>query len=358
MAETALVVGTSGIIGSAAAELLAAEGWTVHGLARHPPEQAGVRPVVADLQDAGSVAAALAHLKPQAVFIATWSRQKTEAENIRVNAAMVRHLLDALRPAGSVRHVSLVTGLKHYLGPFEAYGKGTLPQTPFREEQGRLDVENFYYAQEDELFAAAARDGFGWSVHRPHTVIGKAVGNAMNMGTTLAVYAAICRELGRPFRFPGSAAQWNGLTDMTDARLLARHLLWAASTPAARNEAFNVVNGDIFRWSWMWGRIASELGVEPAPFDGTVRPLEAQMADDAPIWERIAQREGLGEPHLSRLASPWHTDADLGRPIEVVTDMSKSRRLGFTAYQPTDDAFFELFAQLRKDRLIPSPSSR
>jgi hypothetical protein len=103
---------------------------------------------------------------------------------------MVRNLLNGLRPAGTVRHVALVTGLKHYLGPFEAYGKGTLPQTPFREEQGRLDIENFYYAQEDEVFAAAQRDGFTWSIHRPHTVIGKAVGNAMNMGTTLAVYAS------------------------------------------------------------------------------------------------------------------------------------------------------------------------
>ena len=353
MAKTALVVGVSGIVGGAAASLLAREGWTVHGLARRPLERPGVLPVVADLQDAGSVTRALAGLQPEAVFLTTWSRQATEAENIRVNAAMVRHLLDALRPAGSVRHVALVTGLKHYLGPFEAYGKGTLPQTPFREEQGRLDVENFYYAQEDEVFAAAARDGFGWSVHRPHTVIGEAVGNAMNMGPTLAVYATLCRELGRPFHFPGSAAQWNGLTDMTDARLLARHLLWATTTPAARDQAFNVVNGDVFRWKWMWGRLAEKLGVKPEPFDGTVRPLERQMAEDAPVWARIAKREGLVESELSRLASPWHTDADLGRPLEVVTDMSKSRRLGFTAYQPTDDAFFDLFARLREERLIP-----
>ncbi len=72
-------------------------------------------------------------------------------------------------------------------------------------EQDRLDVETFSYAQKDELFAAAARDGLTWSVHRPHTVIGKAVGSAMNMGTTLAVYATLCRETGRPFVFPGSA---------------------------------------------------------------------------------------------------------------------------------------------------------
>ena len=153
--------------------------------------------------------------------------------------------------------MALVTGLKHYLGPFDRYAQeGSLPETPLREEQPRLDVENFYYAQEDEVYAAAARDGFTWSVHRPHTVIGKAVGNLMNMGTTLAVYASICKETGRPFRWPGSQAQWQGISDMTDARVLAKHLVWAATTEAAWNEAFNVVNGDIFRWNWLWPRLA------------------------------------------------------------------------------------------------------
>ncbi|KQS04975.1 NAD-dependent dehydratase [Sphingomonas sp. Leaf357] len=353
MIRTALVVGASGIVGSATAALLAEQGWAVHGLARRQIKQAGVRPLSVDLHDATGTAAALSELQPDAVFITTWARQDSEAENIRVNAAMVRNLLDGLPKPRGPRHVALVTGLKHYLGPFEAYGKGALPQTPFREEQGRLDVENFYYAQEDEIFAAAKRDGFTWSVHRPHTVIGQAVGNAMNMGTTLAVYATLCRETRRPFTFPGSAAQWYGLTDMTDARQLARHLLWATETDAAHDQAFNIVNGDVFRWQWMWERIAEWFGIAAAPFDGTVRPLEIQMAEDAELWRAIAAREGLAEPDLSRLASPWHTDADLGRPIEVVTDMSKSRRFGFTAYQPTDDAFFDLFARLRLDRLIP-----
>jgi nucleoside-diphosphate-sugar epimerase len=353
MAGTALVVGASGIVGSATAELLVAQGWKVHGLARRPADQPGIIPVAADLQDPSSTKAALAGLSPDAVFITTWLRQDSEAENIRVNSAMVRNLLDALPAGSSQRHVALVTGLKHYLGPFESYGKGALPQTPFREDQPRLDIPNFYYAQEDEVFAAAERDGFGWSVHRPHTVIGRAVGNAMNMGTTLAVYATLCRESGRPFRFPGSTAQWEGLTDMTDARILARHLLWAATTPDARNQAFNVVNGDVFRWSWMWGRIAEWFEIEPASFDGKILPLEDQMAEDGPVWRAIAEREGLAEPDLSRLASAWHTDADLGRPIEVVTDMGKSRQMGFTDYQPTDQAFFDLFGRLRSDRLIP-----
>jgi nucleoside-diphosphate-sugar epimerase len=354
MTGSALVAGVSGIVGNNLARHLVSKGWNVTGLARHPSKDIeGLRPCAADLLDPPALAAAIGTLRPSHVFITTWARQATEAENIRVNGTMVRNLLEALRPGGGVQHVALVTGLKHYLGPFEAYGKGTLPATPFREEQPRLDVENFYYAQEDEVFAAAAREGFGWSVHRPHTIIGYAIGNAMNMGVTLAAYATICRDTGSPFLFPGSATQWNGLTDMTDARLLARHLEWASTTASARDQAFNVVNGDVFRWQWMWERIARFFGLVPAPYPGRVTPLEQQLAEAGPIWAEIARKHGLVEPSLARLASAWHSDADLGRPIEVVTDMSKSRRLGFLDYQPTDDAFFDLFANLRTMRLIP-----
>lgn len=352
MTNQALVVGASGIVGSAVSRLLAKEGWAVAGLARRPNAEAGVTPISADLLDPSTLASQLSTVAPTHVFLTTWARQASEAENIRVNAQMVRNVLEAVRPAGSVRHVALVTGLKHYLGPFEAYGKGSLPQTPFREEQGRLDVENFYYAQEDQVFAAAERDGFTWSVHRPHTITGVAVGNAMNMATTLAVYASICSFTGRPFRFPGSEVQWNSLTDMTDAGQLAKHLRWASTTPAAANQAFNVVNGDVFRWQWMWSRIAEWFGIEAAPFDGPA-PLEQQMAGDADVWKDISKQFGLAEADIGKLISPWHTDADLGRPIEVVTDMSKSRKLGFVDYQASDEAFFNVFSALRASKLIP-----
>ncbi len=355
MQKTALVVGASGIGGSNLAVELIDKAWTVYGLARRPQEGVpGLRAVAADLLDPASLDKALADLAPTHVFITAWMRQATEAENIRVNGAMVRHVLAALAPKKSVRHVSLVTGLKHYLGPFEAYASaGTLPETPLREEQPRLAIENFYYEQEDEVFAAAARDGFSWNVHRPHTVIGKAVGNAMNMGTTLAVYASICKETGRPFQWPGSAAQWQGLSDVTDAHQLAKQLIWAAETDAAHNTAFNIVNGDLFRWQWLWGRLANWFGIEAAGFDGTIRPLETEMAGDEALWREMAQRHGLVEPDLNKLASAWHTDLDLGRPIEVMTDMTRSRRLGFTGYQVTEDSFTRLFAQLRAEKLIP-----
>jgi len=355
MDKIALIVGASGITGSNLANLLIAEGWKTYGLSRRPnPEQKGLDTVAADLLDIDNLAEALSDVQPTHVFITSWMRNDTEAENIRVNSLMVRNLLQVLSPKKTVQHVALVTGLKHYLGPFEAYAKeGFLPETPLRETQPRLDLENFYYAQEDEVYTAAARDGFTWSIHRPHTVIGQAVGNLMNLGTTLAVYASICKETGRPFRFPGSAAQWNGLSDVTDARVLAEHMLWASTTDAAKNEAFNIVNGDYFRWSWLWKQLAAKFDIAYAGFEGKIRPLETEMAGDVEIWKAIAERYQLKETVLDRLASPWHTDLDLGRPIEVMTDMSKSRKLGFNLYQQTEDSFYDLFEKLREARLIP-----
>ena len=355
MENIALVVGATGITGSNLAEKLIEKGWKTYGLARNPNTNiAGLVPISADLLDIKDLNTKLQDIAPTHVFFTTWMRNDTEAENIRVNSSMVRNLLDSLSPKKSVQHVALVTGLKHYLGPFEAYAKaGTLPETPVREEHPRLDLENFYYAQEDEVYAAAARDGFTWSIHRPHSVIGKAVGNLMNMGTTLAVYATICKETGRPFRFPGSGAQWNGVSDVTDAVVLAEHLIWASTTEAARNEAFNVANGDVFRWNWLWKQIAVWFAVEPAGFDGTIHTLEEEMANDADSWKDLAAKYNLKETDVNRLASPWHTDLDLGRPMEVLTDMSKSRKLGFTVYQDTRDSFFNLFEKLRLENLIP-----
>jgi nucleoside-diphosphate-sugar epimerase len=355
MKNVALVVGASGITGSNLAEKLISKGWETFGLARNPQNDIqDLKPVAADLLDAENLKSALAEISPTHVFITSWMRNDTEAENIRVNSLMVRNLLDVLSPKRSVQHVALVTGLKHYLGPFEAYAKeGFLPETPVREEHPRLDIENFYYAQEDEVYAAAKRDGFTWSIHRPHTVIGKAVGNMMNLGTTLAVYATICKETGRPFRWPGSEAQWNGLSDVTDARVLAEQLIWASTTDAAHNEAFNITNGDYFRWSWLWKQLAQWFGVEAVGYDGSIHPLEEEIKNDGPVWQEIAKRYNLKEPDLNRLASAWHTDLDLGRPIEVMTDMSKSRKLGFLVFQKTDESFYDLFAQLRAENLIP-----
>jgi nucleoside-diphosphate-sugar epimerase len=352
MNRTALVVGSTGITGQNLSTHLLGHGWAVYGLARRPGAIPGMISVAADLQNADSVREGMAGIDVSHVFLCSWLRQNTEAENVRVNGAMVENLFAALEPAKSLTHVALVTGTKQYLGPFESYGQGAA-ETPFREDTPRLPGLNFYYTQEDVLFAAAKRRGFTWSVHRPHTIIGYAIGNAMNMAVTLAVYASICREAGEPFVFPGSQFQWNALTDMTDARILAAHLVWAATTPAAQNQAFNIVNGEIFRWRWLWPRLAEYFGV---PFEGPQEvpaPLETRMRDAGTSWKQIADEHGLVEGQVGKLASWWHTDADLGRQIECVNDMTKSRILGFTDYQDTYASFVDVFERLRKERIIP-----
>ena len=352
------MVGATGIAGSAIRDRLISEGWSVTTLSRSAGVVVdGTRHVQADLRSAGDLERALRDEHPTHVFFTAWSRQDSEAANIDVNAGMLRDLLAALKHT-PVQHVALMTGLKHYLGPFEAYAAGKMADTPFHEEEPRLPVNNFYYAQEDELWAAAARQGFAWSVHRAHTVVGHAVGNAMNMGSTLAVQATISREFGRPFIFPGSETQWNGLTDMTDAGLLAEQMVWAGTTPGAENQAYNIVNGDVFRWRSMWPRIAAYFGVEPEGFSGEPRPSETQMAGSADEWRMIAAKYHLAEDDSTRLASWWHTDGDLGRNIEVLTDMSKSREAGFFGYRRTERAFTELFNRLRADNLIPAATEQ
>lgn len=354
MDKRALVVGVTGIQGGTLADRLIENGWQVVGLARQPAaSDPRISLVSADLTDASSVRAAVNGLDPTHVFFNSWSRQATETENIAVNGAMLRNLLDAVEGGSSLRHVALATGLKHYLGPFEAYAK-IKPDTPFREEQPRLDYPNFYYTQEDILFETAGRHDWTWSVHRPHTVIGWAIGNAMNMGVTLAVYGTICRETGRPFVFPGSPEQYDAATDVTDSRILAAQLEWAATTPAAANQALNIVNGDVFRWRRMWGIVAAGLGVEPAEYPGHPTPLVDQMQDAGRAWKAIVERRGLRTYPVEVLASWWHTDADLGRTIETFTDMSKSRRLGFLEYQETAASFNDLFDRLRGERVIPT----
>ena len=353
-ANTALIVGATGLSGSYAGQHLKAQGWTVVTLSRSAADLAwSDRHIAVNLEDAAACKLALAAAADVThVFFCTWSRQADEAGNVRVNAAMVRNLFDGMADA-PIKHAALVTGLKHYLGSFDDYAK-VKPYTPFLESSPRLPGPNFYYAQEDVLFEYAASRGFTWSVHRPHSMIGLAIGNAMNMAVTLAVYATICKHTGRPFVYPGSPEQLNAVTDVTDARLLAKQLLWAATTPEAANTPFNTSNGDVFRWTWLWQQIANYFGIEAAPYPGQPTPLEGQMADAQTVWSDIVAMHGLQDIPVNTLASWWHSDADLGRTLECFTDMTNSRTLGFDAYQPTRSSFTDVFDELRARRIIPA----
>ena len=352
-AKVALVVGASGISGLNLAQQLAAQPeWTVYGVARRPLALDKVKSIAVDVLDPAALKTAVKDLGITHVFFATWLRQENEEKNCEVNGQMLTNVIDAVT-GSSLKHVTLITGGKNYFGSFEDSGNFEVT-TPFREEQSRKPGLNFYYTQEDILWKRAQADGFTWNVHRPQTIIGYALGNSMNMGVTLAVYATICKETNRPFIFPGSPTIYNGVSDITDARMLAKQVDWAASTPTAHNQAFNIDNGDLFRWSWMWQQIADYFRLVAAPYLGHATPLETQMKEAGPVWDKIVQDCGLKATNVHELAPWWHTDSDLSRPFESFDDMSKSRALGFLEYKKSTTSFTDLFDQLRAEKIIPA----
>jgi nucleoside-diphosphate-sugar epimerase len=350
--RSALVVGVTGMMGLNIAEHLVGQGWKVHGLSRHTSYTIpGVNHINADILNPAQLSKAVEGLDFDTIFYCTWKKHDTEAENCKVNGQMIQNTMDAVRP-NKFNHVVLITGLKHYLGPFEAYA-ATPMDTPFHESQERLNIENFYYTQEDILFEEAKKQGFTWSVLRPHSMIGYALGNVMNMGVTLAIYASICKETGAKFIFPGSREQYNGVVDVTDGVFLAKHAYWAATSPNAKNQAFNSCNGDVMRWRQTWKVIADYFGLEDPGYPAEYSPLQPRMDHADSVWEGIVKKHSLKPYKASELASWWHTDGDLGRQVETFADMGKSRNAGFNEVKVSFDSFTDLFKRLRTEKIIP-----
>jgi nucleoside-diphosphate-sugar epimerase len=344
--NVALVVGASGIIGNALVETLASHpDWDVRALRRTGIH--GVATIDADLHDAAATAAALraAHDTTH-VFYAALAPQPDLAQEETVNLAMLENLLDGLKGAGApLQRIVLYQGAKVYgvhLGKVHA---------PFYEDDPRYLGPNFYYAQEDLLRARAQRDDFDWSILRPDVVVGSAAGNPMNIMVTMAVYAALSRARGLPLRFPGSAVTYRDvLAQVTDASWLARASIWAALAPSARNEAFNLV-GEPFRWERIWQHVADAFAMEvaaPQPMS-----LVRQMPSLAGDWAALATHHALQGPAFDRLVSWGFGDFIFNCEFDVVSDMGKIRRAGFT--EPSDNARWigTALHQLREKKIIP-----
>ena len=258
---------------------------------------------------------------------------------------MLRNIVEVVEQASPhLQHVNFMQGSKAYgahLGPYK---------TPARESDPRHLPPNFYFDQEDFVRAAQRSKDWGFSILRPNSPCGFAVGNPMNLIMVLAVYAAVCKELGLPLRFPGSPETYSMLYEVTDMGLLARAATWAATSPRARNEVFNVSNGDYFRWEQIWPRIAAFFGMEVAP-PQTLK-LSERMADKGPIWERIVARHRLRPYPYKELVSWGYGDGRLHRHWETLMT-SKIRRHGFLEFVDTEEMFMRIFQDLRDKKVIP-----
>lgn len=348
--NVALVVGAQGVIGRNLVEYLSSlEGWNVIGLSRRGGEASGrVRHIAVDLLDPQDSRDKLGRLGGVThIFYAAYQDRPSWAELVAPNLAMLVNVVDAVEPvARDLRHVSLMQGYKVYgahLGPFK---------TPAREEDaGRHMPPEFNVDQQRFLEQRQRGKNWTWSAIRPSVVCGFALGNPMNLAMVIAVYAAISKELGLPLRFPGKPGAYDTLMEVTDAGLLARATVWAATDPRCANQAFNINNGDLFRWNDLWPKIARFFDLEIAP--PLPMSLETVMADKAPLWESMMQKHGLTPVPYKDLSSWRFGDFVFSWDYDFFADGSKARRFGFHDFVDTEAMFLGIFADLRRRKIIP-----
>jgi len=360
----AVVAGASGVVGNAVVERLLERGrHEVVALSRRTPEITGSRQFThlpVDLTDAAATRTALAGepgvthlvfaaLTEQPGLVGGWS----DREQMELNLALFRNTLDPLVEAGSLRHVTLMQGTK-------AYGSHLKPiPVPARERAPRDDHENFYWLQEDHLLRELPGRGIAWTILRPQLVVGRAWGVAMNLPPVLGAYAALRREEGEPFSFPGGVPY---VTEAADARLVAEAIEWAGSSPLAVNERFNLTNGDVFEWRHLWPAIAATLGVEPGP-DASFSVAE-YFADKEGAWQRIVEREGLRRTTLPELLGEAHHLADyifahgaVDAPPPGFSSRIKISQAGFSSVYDTEETFCHWLRDLIGRRIIPGPAT-
>lgn len=303
---------------------------------------------------------------------------------------MLQNLLSAL----SINHtqlsrVLLTTGAKQYgvhLGPVKCPMSETDPwlTSPHRPP-------NFYYTQQRILDAASKKHGFEWIVTYPNDVIGVARGSFMNLGTALALYAAVCKELGGEMAFPGSETFYSRFDCFTSARLHAAFCVWVVRERRCGNQGFNVVNGDAESWVSLWPKVARKFGcrvperqfersmeegsevklAEVPPFEdlaqgtgmeGRVRQGRVEQRIDLvkwsrkkevkEAWKKIAEREGL-ETDVFEKATWGFLGFILGRNYDIVISMSKARKFGWTGYVDTWESLEESFDELAREKIVP-----
>jgi nucleoside-diphosphate-sugar epimerase len=343
---TALVAGAAGIIGHALLHELDRSAWRVRGLSRRRlPDHPSIQ---ADLTDADATAAALqAAADTTHVFYAALAPDPDLATEAARNAAMLGNLLDGLETAGApLQRVIIYQGFKIY-----GIHLGAKVPTPARESDPPHMPPNLYMAQEAALRERAARSRWDYVALRPDVVVGDIWGNPMNIALVIGAFAEISRALGVPLRFAGTDQAFGQLVQFTDARLLARASLWAATSDRAGGEAFNVTNGDVFRWERMWNDVARHLAMETAsPVPLT---LESHMADKGTLWRTLAERHGLAEPDLGRLVGWGFGDFIFHTETDVISDVNKVHEYGFTERLNSTTSLLNAIDSLKRQRILP-----
>ncbi len=359
--KTVLIAGATGLVGYAAMQHFGADpDCDVIALSRRQPDALfGARFMQLDLTGPARCAAlatqlgAVTHLVYAALYerpglVAGWREQ----EQIETNDKMLRNLLVPLEAAApGLRHVTLLQGTK-------AYGVHVRPlNVPARENRSEMHEQpNFYWQQENFLRARQMGKDWAWSILRPVLIVGESTGSAMNIIPALGAHAALRRFDGHDdLPFPGGAPR---VAQAVDADLLARAIAWAGDAPNARNEIFNVTNGDVFVWQNIWPAIADALGMR----DGGAVPcsLDTQTRLREADWARICAHYNLRAGTLKDFVGLSFEYADYtmgyGRdepgPPAIVSTI-KIQQAGFHEVMDTEAMYRKFFALFQGKILLP-----
>lgn len=345
----ALIAGASGIIGRGTARALQHHDIPFQGLARRPIYD--METVQVDLSDRDATIQAIAAQasKTTHLFYAALAPHPNLGIEAQQNAQMLANLIDGLEKANApLQRIVIYQGFKIY----GIHLPEAVVPTPAREDDASHMPPNLYQAQETILAARAPQAEWDYVVLRPDLVVdGNVYGNPMHIALTVGVFAELSRELGIPLRFPGTNAAYRVLMQFTDADLLGRASLWAATTPEAGGEAFNVTNGDVFRWERLWPDIAEHLGLDSAP--PIPLKLTAHMADKGDVWRHLATRHGLVEPNLDRIAGWAFGDMLFHTETDIISDVNKIRRFGFTETADARQTLLNALDRLKEKRILP-----
>jgi nucleoside-diphosphate-sugar epimerase len=346
----AVVAGALGVSGRAVVNHLAAlKDWEVVGLSRRSPEvKSSARFISVDLLNRSEVDAVIRSLGDVShIFYAALYWGSNIFDEVAPNLAMLQHLVEAVEShSPSFRKIVLLEGAKYYgahLGPYK---------TPAKEDDPRHFPPNFYYDQEDYLKVRSVGKAWSWTALRPSTICGFAVGNPMNMATVIAVYAAICKELSLPLRYPGSSCAYVKIMEMTDADLLAKAMVWAALHERCNGEAFNITNGDFNRWEYLWPRLADFFHMSYAPPQRI--PLTQLMSDKESVWQKLVSKHNLLQYKFGEAAAWPFADVIFNIGYDVMSNTTKCRQCGFYEFVDTEEMLVRLFNQFQKMRFIPS----
>ena len=347
-----LIVGPYGVLGTGVVDAVAENPkWGITTAARRPAPtyrgQAAPPHINVDLMDREGATEAFSSLnKVTDLVFAAYVEKRTMAETVEPNARMLKNVLDALAARNlPLQRIVLAGGAKSYgfhLGAFNA---------PAKETEARLIAPIHYHQQEDIVAEWAGKNGASWTVLRPHLVMGPSLNSPMNLVTSLAAYAAMSRELGLPLRFPGTKEGWNTLQETTDAELFGRATLWALGEDKARNEIFNVSNGDVYRWRQLWNDLAAFYDLDIA--EPLAMSTVSEMSEKATLWDAMVARYGLHATPYNQIANWAFVDWMLNFGEEVIQSTIKIRQAGFADCIDTHQSFRRQLTRLRDMRIVP-----